>query len=221
MTISNLQRFSLFEQLPEATLASVDSVAVLRTYIPDSQIILEGGACHSAYFIVKGKVSVYRTASDGRNQVLARLGPGHWFNVVPCLTLAGKNPASVSALTPVRAYVISDIDLRQLLQNHHELALALVYDLADRVQRLTGMVESLGLLPTRGRVAGFILERADEDGYLRWEYTQEEMAEFLGTVPDMIGRALRGFVEEGVIEMISRHYLMILDREGLEAEAKR
>jgi CRP-like cAMP-binding protein len=217
----NLHRLSLSGQFPKAVLTAIESVAVRRTYIPDAHVILEGGACNSAYFIVKGEVKVYRTSSDGRNQVLARLGPGHWFNFVPCLTSAKSNPATVSALTPVKALVISDIDLRQLIHNHHDLALAVLYDLADRMQRLTGMVESLGLLHTRGRVARFLLKHADEDGYIHWEYTHEEIAEWLGTVPDMVGRALRGFVDEALIDMTNRRYIVILDIARLKTEALR
>jgi len=44
------------------------------------------------------------------------------------------------------------------------------------------------------------------------------MAARLGTVPDVINRALRDMVEEGFIE-VERHQIRIVDQEGLKAKA--
>jgi DNA-binding transcriptional regulator YhcF (GntR family) len=45
------------------------------------------------------------------------------------------------------------------------------------------------------------------------------MAARLGTVPDVMNRALRSLSEEGLIQ-IERRQIHILDREGLQARAK-
>ncbi len=47
----------------------------------------------------------------------------------------------------------------------------------------------------------------------RWA-TQAEMAARLGTVPDMVNRALRKLSEAGMIN-VERHQIQILDKEGL------
>jgi CRP/FNR family cyclic AMP-dependent transcriptional regulator len=44
------------------------------------------------------------------------------------------------------------------------------------------------------------------------------MAAQLGTVREMVGRALHSFEEEGMIRF-DRHRIIILDQEGLENEA--
>ena len=51
----------------------------------------------------------------------------------------------------------------------------------------------------------------------RWS-TQAEMAARLGTVPDVLNRALRSLADEGLIQ-IQRQQIRILDREGLERKA--
>jgi DNA-binding transcriptional regulator YhcF (GntR family) len=45
------------------------------------------------------------------------------------------------------------------------------------------------------------------------------MAAQVGTVREMVSRVLRAFEEEGLIRF-DRHRLFVLDREGLEEEAK-
>jgi len=62
------------------------------------------------------------------------------------------------------------------------------------------------------------LEQAEGDVLHRRSWaTQAEMAARLGTVPDVLSRALRGLVEAGLIQ-VQRHQIQILDRQGLAAQ---
>jgi CRP/FNR family transcriptional regulator len=71
----------------------------------------------------------------------------------------------------------------------------------------------------RGRLARFLLEQA-EAGAVTRRWTQEEIAAYLGTVRDMVGRTLRAFADAGLVRL-ERQRIVLLDREGLEAEAER
>jgi CRP-like cAMP-binding protein len=97
-----------------------------------------------------------------------------------------------------------------------ELALALLQDFAERLDHLTNLVEDLALRTVRGRLARFLLEHA-KDGVAR-HWTQDGIATHLGTVRDMVGRTLRAFADAGLVRM-DRQRIVLLDREGLEAEA--
>jgi CRP/FNR family transcriptional regulator len=79
-------------------------------------------------------------------------------------------------------------------------------------------VEDLSLRSVRGRLARFLLERAEE-GEVEREWTQDEIAARLGTVRDVVGRNLRALADAGLIE-IRRQRIVLLDREGLEAETR-
>ena len=71
-----------------------------------------------------------------------------------------------------------------------------------------------------GRLARFLLAHAQADAegetLLRW--THHEIAAQIGTVREVVSRALRAFVKEGVIEM-QRHRIVIADLEALAREA--
>ena len=49
--------------------------------------------------------------------------------------------------------------------------------------------------------------------------TQEEMASRLGTVREVVGRALRGLAADGIIEF-DRHRIVVLEPDRLAAEAE-
>lgn len=212
-----LRRTALFAGLSDDALARVASAAVRRTFAPGETVIIEGDPCQAAYVVGEGQVRVYRMSAGGRQQVLAQLGPGQAFNTVPPFQPQGVNHASVEALTPLVLYAIPVDDLRRLVRECPELALAILQDFADRLDHLTDLVEDLGLRTVRGRLARFLLEHA-EAGAVTRRWTQEEIAGHLGTVRDMVGRALRAFVDAGLIAM-ERQRIVLLDRPGLEDEA--
>lgn len=72
----------------------------------------------------------------------------------------------------------------------------------------------------RGRLACLLLEEAarDQEQAISRFLTQEDMAARLGTVRDVVGRALRGLAADGVIEF-DRHQIVILDIDRLSVEA--
>jgi CRP/FNR family cyclic AMP-dependent transcriptional regulator len=123
----------------------------------------------------------------------------------------------VEALTAVTVYTISSDDLHGLVSRSPELALALLQDFANRLDHLTSLVEDLLLRTVRGRLARFLLEHVNEEGTTR-RWAQDEIAAYLGTVRDMVGRTMRAFVDTGLVRM-DRQRIVLLDREGLETEA--
>lgn len=214
-----LRRVALFADLSDRALDQVARVAVRSRYAPGETIILEGAPCRAAYFIAAGQVRVYRSSMEGRQQVLVQLGPGQAFNTVPPFEREGENHASVEAISPVTLFSIQVPDLRRLIGDCPELALALLQDFATRLDHLTDLVEDLSLHTVRGRLARFLLDKADAGAVAR-RWTQAEIADRLGTVRDMVGRTLRAFADAGLVRM-ERHRIVLLDREGLEAEAQR
>jgi CRP-like cAMP-binding protein len=212
-----LRHIPLFADLPSDTLSRVARVSIQRTYAPDETVILEGAPCQAAYFVVEGRVRVLRTSPEGREQVLAQLGPGRSFNTVPPFRPQGTNHATAQAVDHATLYAIPADDLRHLVITSPDLALALLQDFADRLDHLTDLVEDLSLRTVRGRLARFLLRQAEAESVTR-QWTQAEIAARLGTVREMIGRTLRSFVDAGLITM-DRQRIELLDREGLEAEA--
>ncbi len=213
-----LRRVPLFSALPDRVLRRLAEVAVRREYTPGEMVILEGEPCRAVYFIAEGEARVFRTAPDGREQVLVRLGPGGAFNTVPPFLPRPVNHATVQALTLLVVYAIPAADFLRLVEECPELARVLLQDFAVRLDHLTNMVEDLSLRTVRGRLARFLLEQAEEGAVSR-RWTQEEIAAQIGTVRDMVGRTLRAFADAGLLRM-ERHRIVLLDRAGLEAEAR-
>ncbi len=223
-TVQALRRVPLFFSLPERVLRQLAAVAARREYAPGELVILEGEPCRSVYFVAEGEVRVVRTAPDGREQVLALLGPGGALNTVPPFLPRKVNHATVQAVTPTVLYAVPASDFLLLVDECPELARVLLEDFARRLDRLSYLVEDLSLRTVRERLARFLLKHAEgqegESGTMallrRW--TQEEIATQIGTVREVVARTLRAFASAGLLK-IEGHRIILLDREGLEKEA--
>ena len=216
--IDLLRRVSYFATLPDGLLSELAAASVERRYGRGQMIFLEGEPCAGLHIVAEGRVRIYKMSPQGREQVLEQLEAGGTFNDVAVLD-GGPNPASAMAGTDVRLWIVSRADIRRLAHAHPELAWALIESVAQRARRLVDMVEDLALRSVKARLAKLLLaeaERTAGQAQIRRDQmvTQAEMAARLGTVREMIGRALRELADEELIAF-DRHRIMILDRARL------
>lgn len=216
ITIQTLRQLPFLAGLGDDALLKIMPYVHERTFSPGQMIVSEGEPCQAVYFVVRGVVRVHRLSLEGREHVLAYLGPGEFFNLVPVLD-AGPNPATVDALTEATLYTLSCERFRRIVREHHEAALPIMERLAAKVRHLSDMVEGLALHTVRTRLARFLLAQA-EGLQPSHHWTQEEIAANIGTVREMVGRTLRAFAAAGWIRR-ERGRIVVVDRAGLEREA--
>ncbi len=214
-----LRAVPAFAGLEESTLEFVAREAIPRHYATGEVLFLEGEPCAGLFIVERGWLKAVKSAPSGREQIIRILGAGELFNEVE--VFAGvPNQTTVMALEPAVVCAISYQDMRRLMQEHPDFARVLNENLARRVLQLLALVEDLSLRSVEARLARVLLESASggEVPRRRWA-TQAEMAARLGTVPDVLNRALRTLVEEGLIEL-DRRRIQILDAQNLAKRAK-
>lgn len=213
-----LSQVDYFAGLDPATLEVVGRAALRREFQADQIVLLEGEPCDGLYVIQEGWLKAVKLSPGGREQALRFLGPGETVNVISVLRET-PNPATVVALEPTTAWLVRREAMLQLLDDEPGLARMVIQNLAERILHLVGLVEDLSLRTVETRLARLLLEQASEGLVRRRKWaTQAEMAARLGTVPDVLHRALRGLVEAGLIA-VDRQQIRVLDREGLAAKA--
>ena len=214
-----LKAVSYFAKLDDAALASVERAAIRRDYDAEQVILIEGEPCAGLYIVESGWLKAVRIGLDGREQVLQTLKPGETFNAISVFTDA-PNQATVAALEPSVVWMVRREVLLKLMEEHPSLARQVIQELAGKVQHLIRMVEDLSLRSVEARLARLLLEQAEGESVQRRRWaTQAEMASRLGTVPDVVNRALRKLSDGGLIH-VERHQIQILDKEGLKTVAQ-
>lgn len=205
---------SYFSQLSDADLLDVERFAVRSICLREQILLFEGDPAEGLFVVESGWLKVVKLSPSGREQVLNILGPGDVFNGVAVFT-ESVHQASVIALEEAIVWRINLSTMQNLLDTHPKLAQHIIHDLADRIQHLVALVEDLSLRSVESRLSRILLESIVDSSVPRQKWaTQSEMASRLGTVPDVLNRALRKLVEEGLIE-VSRLQIRVIDPEGL------
>jgi CRP-like cAMP-binding protein len=215
-TTALIRAVPYFADLSPDELALVQARLVERRYDAGQIVFFEQDACAGLHLVVSGQARIYRVSLEGREQVLAVLGPGDSCNEVPAVD-GGPNPASCVTLEPTTFWVFSYAALSALRCEIPRLDDAIIASLAARCRQLVQRVYNLSFLSVTARVAQFLVAQSEPGHPLsRRHWTQEEMAAEVGTVREMVGRALRHLAEDDLIRL-ERHRIHILDREGLQA----
>jgi CRP/FNR family cyclic AMP-dependent transcriptional regulator len=212
ITTDELRAIPLLASLDEPTLAATARRVRRCNFRPGQQILLEGDKAPGLFLVQRGRVRLSRTAIDGREQVLAMVGPGEHFHLVPLFD-GGPNPSTARAMSPVACLLIPRDDLLALFRSHPDLALAALSAMAGQLRELVVLVEDLAFRSVRARLARHLLAEAGSGAA---ELTHQELAERAGTVREIAGRALRRLAEEGLVRL-ERGRVIVLDPAGLEA----
>jgi CRP/FNR family transcriptional regulator len=212
--LRELAALPVFSGLSPAALERIAVLVRRRRFAPGAVILHEGEPCAAMYIIHGGHVRVLKTSADGREQVLALLGPGDAFNEVPLFD-GGPNPASAQAVEASELYELPREDITALMTQDPSVALGLTRTLAARLRKLTGVIEDLSFRHVTGRIAHLLLEQAD--GRLPATHiSQQAMAAMVGTAREVAGRALHSLEAARAIRL-DQGRIVILDRAKLES----
>jgi CRP/FNR family transcriptional regulator len=196
-----LRSVSYFTALSAEELKRIENQVLERSFAKGEILFLEGEPCDGLYVVKSGWVRIYKSSPEGREQVLLIARPGDSFNDVPVFD-GGPNPASASALESSTVYIIPKETLLSLVADC-PAALAIIKLLSTRLRHLTMVVEDLSFRSIVSRLARMLLDMAVAEGGPAPipRLTQDEMAAIVGSVRDVIGRALRALERTGAIRI--------------------
>lgn len=188
-------------------------------------IFSEGEPGDSLYIVLSGKVKIGRRAVDGRQNLIAIMGPS---DMVGELSLFDPGPrtATATAVTDSRLARLRKQSLRPWLTNRPEIAEQLLRVLARRLRRTNDALADLIFTDVPGRVAKNLLQMASrfgarDGGVLRvtHDLTQEELAQLVGASRETVNKALADFASRGWLRLDGKS-VIILDPERLARRAR-
>jgi CRP/FNR family transcriptional regulator, cyclic AMP receptor protein len=205
----------------EALAQSLETVEFPRGHV----IFAEGEPGDRLYIIQTGKVKIGRKSPDGRENLLAIMGPADMFGELSIFD-PGPRTSTVTTVTEVRAVCMDRGALREWIAKRPEIAEQLLRVLARRLRRTNNMLADMIFTDVPGRVARALLQFAQrfgsqEAGLLRvtHDLTQEEIAQYVGASRETVNKALADFAHRGWLRLEGKSVL-ILDPERLARRAR-
>ncbi|CAN5194512.1 Crp/Fnr family transcriptional regulator [soil metagenome] len=225
MTDDVLRQAPLFSGLDDEAAASLDATMPATNIRRGDVLFNEGDDGDQLYVVLEGKIKLGRTSPDGRENLLAILGPGQMFGELSLFD-PGPRSATATAVTDVSLKSLGHDALMPVLREHPDVARALLHQLASRLRRTNEVVGDLVFSDVPGRVAKALLDLADrfgrkaDDGiHVNHDLTQEELAQLVGASRETVNKALADFATRGWLRLEPRS-VVILDLERLSRRAR-
>jgi CRP/FNR family transcriptional regulator len=219
VSIAEVASIPAFSKLRPETLALLQRALVERTFPPGQLIFVEGERTKGLWFLREGRVKIFRTSLDGREQGLCLMRAGMCCG---CPLFYGElNPASAEALDTVTVYLMEEAVVLDLAGRHPEVCQALFGVFARGEQVLSSLLVSLSCSRLIGRLAQVLLEQteggeaASSGGTRRCVgLSHEELACLVGTSREVVTRSLDRLQKAGVVEL-GRKQITILNPKKL------
>jgi len=208
MTVTAQQ---LYGKLPEHSLLHTLTEDELSRLLKDARehhakkgkaLLEQGDEGDFLIILLEGQARITVYTSNGREIVLDYANAGSVLGEIALLD-GGTRTASVIAMEPVRYLTLSRSLFERVIADHHEIALRLMRELAQRLRRANQTIENDRAYAAAPRLARFLLRLLAnaQDGSDLITLSQTELAMFAGISRENINRQLNLWSQAGLVEL--------------------
>lgn len=215
-----LKRTQIFAELDDDALQQIATLINWRTYEKGTEIVTYKDVSRDVYLLARGGVRATNYSASGKEISYQEMGPGSMFGELSAID--GKpRTANVIALEPSHIGCMSCADFWKVMQDHTEVAAAVMTRLADLVRFLSDRVYQFGALDVKDRVRAEVLRLArdsTQDGKsarIDRMPTHVEIANRINTHREAVTRELNELTKLGLIKK-DRRMVIVPDLAALE-----
>ncbi|MFB5194526.1 Crp/Fnr family transcriptional regulator [Neobacillus sp. KR4-4] len=212
MKIEEIKRvladFTLFRELNEFELTKITDIAISRQWKKQSHVFLQGDPLENVYFIYDGKIKIYKSDINGKEQIVAIAKKGEMFPHVGFFR-KGDYPAYAEVLESSTLIAIPISKFETVLIDNPELCIKVFKVLGEKIVDLQNRLEEQILNNTYEQIVKLLIRLAQnhgkeqEDGtiLLKSEFTNKDLANMIGTTRETISRTLTKMKKDELIEV--------------------
>ena len=208
----------LFAELDDEQLDRIAAAGAVQSRQRGVVLFEEGAEPGEFYLVLSGRVAIAQESEDGRESLLAVLGPGELFGEMGFLDGYNRS-AQARALEESTVLMVPYTELRLLYENNPAALWSAVQLLARRLRTMDRALSDTVFLDVMGRTAKRLLGMAGDRDEFEMPLTQEELASMVGASRERVNKAIHAFAKLGWITHDQRHY-KITNRRNLEIRAR-
>jgi CRP-like cAMP-binding protein len=164
------------------------------------------------YIVLSGRIKIFTNSASKKRKTFAYLKEGEFFGEMSLLEGTTRT-AAAQAVEPSRLLVIRKKNFQRLLAHDPKLALYLLKTVCERLRRANEEIEGLLFRNILGRVAKAMLDLGRRSGeshnggiVLKERFTQQELADVVGTTREPLTRALSSLRRAGLVAQHDGRY---------------
>ncbi len=181
-------------------------------------LFLEREDVKNIYIVLRGKVTMYRTTSEGQKRIIYVLTDGTIINEV----IFDGITASIccEAFENTEIISISRVELLKIMENDFEFTKAIINSMSKKIRRLYRQLKNTTVIRVDKKVAAKLWKlsldygKEHEEGVaIDLRMTITYLAEMLGHPRETISRAMKVLESEGLVKNVDKK--IVVDRDKL------
>lgn len=163
----------------------------------------EGNRITGVFCVHTGNLKIFKTGSDGKNQIVSFARPG---DITGYRSVLSNEPACTTAQTLDKCTIcfIPSFVIHHLVRSNGDFALALMQLTCKELNIANTYIKDIAQKNVRERLAETLITLedtfgTDSDGYLNIILTREELSNIIGTATESVIRLLSEFNVDGFI----------------------
>lgn len=223
--VAALAKTALFCDIDAAELNALAERVVQRRYRKGSVVFVQGEHGERCFVIVDGAVKISAYNADGREAVLALLGPGDVFGELYAFDEAPRS-ADATAAEDTELLSLDGDALREAIRDHPQIGLALLRVLSKRLRLANESFQDVAFFDVGGRLARRLAELASTHGVkqeggvlIDIPISQERLAQMIGATRESVNKALASLTRRGLVKRAGKRYV-VSDIDDLRSRAR-
>lgn len=214
-----LHRVPLFAGCTDEDLDLLLKATSRRTVEKGGLLFSQGEEASGFYFLVDGKVKLFKLSGEGKEKILHIIMPGSTF-AEAALFGDGGYPAFAETLKKSDLIFFPRREFLGVLQQNSRIAINIIAGLSKFLRFFTTQIEELTFKDVPSRLAQFLIQLPGaRQGKVLLPITKSELASRIGTVSETLSRTFRKLSDEELIEVAGKE-IAILDFDRLEELAE-
>lgn len=216
-----LAEASLLEYVAPVELERLAGRATISSYEPDQCILRRGDPGTGMMSVVSGRVRISTRSAEGRELVLAVIGPGEVLGEIASID-GGERTADAFAMEPTELLFIPREEFLGFLERNPQACIRLLEILCDRFRWTDEAVSDLNIFNLRPRLAKRLLSLCDQYGEPDEEgirivirLPEKTLSAMMGSTQESVKRQLKAWTDIGLIHL-EPNSVVVRSREGLE-----
>ncbi len=201
-----LKRIPFLSALTPAHLREVYRLAREVELTAGQPVFAKREDADAMFIVLSGRVKIFADSSSKKRKTYAYLKEGEFFGEMALVEDLPRT-ASAQAVEASRLLWIRKADFRRLLARDPRLALYLLKTVCARLRRANEELEGMLFRNILGRVAKVMFDQAKRSGEpwsgpgvaLKERFTQQELADLVGTTREPLTRALASLRRAGLV----------------------
>lgn len=211
-----LKQFTIFKTLERNEMEPIVEIAGSKTYKAGTMIFMQDDPLTDVYFIQEGKVTIYKTDYDGKEQIINVLQKDDMFPHQGFFR-KGNYPAHAEVLEDANIVNIPILSFENFILTNPQISIKMFKVLSEIIIDLQNRLGEKMMYTIYDQILLLLLRLAKKNGEIidndhhkiTVQLTNSQLANMIGTSRETVSRTLTQLKKEAIVSTSTDGYLIV------------